>query len=131
MEYAYLPQCVYIAPEIGCVGMDEAQAKQAYKEIRTARFSMAANGRAGASEEREGFAKLICRSDGVLIGAQLYCAHATEMVSFIGAMMRQGVTAQQLADSVFAHPSLSEAIWEDALTLNGESLHGGPPAEQI
>lgn len=130
MEYAYIPQCVYITPEIASVGVDEAGAERMDPDYQTAVFSMAANGKAGASEEREGFVKLISRKDGTLIGAQLFCAHATEMISLLGVMIRHGMTARQVADSVFAHPSLSEAIWEDALCLNGEGLHSGPPPTQ-
>ena len=113
-----IPSCIYTSPEIACVGMTQEAAKLASIETKTAKYLMGANGKTQINTDERGFVKLVvCASDGVLMGAQLFCCNATDMIGELSLAMAQGLTASQVVSVVHPHPTFVEAVNEAAKML--------------
>ena len=124
---APIPSAVYTFPEIGSVGMTQAQCKKAGIPIAIGAFPLAALGKAIAVGHTEGFVKVIRhRETGALLGVHMMGHNATECIASAGAMLHQKVTVQQLADVVYAHPTISESIKEAAEDALGMAVHLPP-----
>ncbi len=122
-----IPSAVYTFPEIGAVGMTQAQAKKAGIPIAIGAFPLAALGKAIAVGHTEGFVKVIRhRETGELLGVHMMGHNATECIASAGAMLHKKVTVQELAEVVYAHPTISESIKEAAEDALGMSLHIAP-----
>ena len=92
--------------------------------MQIGRFPFAAIGKALAEGERDGFVKLIAHAEtGKLLGGHIIGGHAAEMIGQITLAIRLGATAQQLAETIFAHPTLSEAVLEAAEDTFGQATH--------
>jgi len=132
MGHAYpftspIPAAVYTFPEIGAVGMTQAQAKKAGIPIAMGVFPLAALGKAIAVGHSEGFVKVIRhRETGALLGVHMMGHNATECIASAGAMLHKKVTVQELAEVVFAHPTIGESIKEAAEDALGMALHLPP-----
>ncbi|MBR3631462.1 MAG: dihydrolipoyl dehydrogenase [Elusimicrobiaceae bacterium] len=110
---ALIPNAVYTFPELACVGMSKAQAQAQGIAIKLHKSYLLANGRAQTMDETEGYVELISQADtGKLLGANLACAHASELLSALTVAVEAGLTISQLRQVVFPHPTLSEAIGE-------------------
>lgn len=113
-----IPSCVYTDPEIACVGISADEAKAAGLEVKTGKYIMSVNGKSVLTKQERGFVKLVAEADtGKLLGAQLMCARATDMAGELGLAIGKGMTAQDVATVVMAHPTFSEGIAEAAETL--------------
>jgi dihydrolipoamide dehydrogenase len=124
MNYDAIPACVFTYPEIATIGLTEEEAAQRGVKIRVGRFPFAAIGKALAMGETEGFVKLIAEADsGKLIGGHIFGGHAAELIGQVTLAVRLGATAQQLTETIFAHPTLSESILEAAEALFGKATH--------
>ena len=114
-EELLIPSCVYTDPEIAQVGLTADQAKAAHLAAKSRKVLSSANGKSVLSLQERGFIKVVYLEDThVIIGAQLMCARATDMVSEFAAAIRQGMTMEQMADVVRPHPTFSEMITEAA-----------------
>jgi dihydrolipoamide dehydrogenase len=121
---AAIPGCTYSDPQIASVGLTEAQAKAAGREIKVGRFPFRANGKAIAAGETEGFVKAVFDGQtGALIGAHMIGAEVTEMIQGFALAMTMEATEAELIATVFPHPTLSEAMHEAALDAFGRVLH--------
>ena len=110
-----IPRCVYIEPSVACVGYTEKQAEESGFEVRAGRASFAASGKANAYGHRDGFVKLIFDAGtGVLLGGHVLGHGAVELIGELSLARGLGVTVGQLAQTVHAHPTLSESIKEAA-----------------
>lgn len=119
-----IPSCVYTQPEIGCVGMDQQQAKDAGIDTIVGKFSMGGNAKTVIDGLGRSFIKLVFRADDhKLIGAQLFCGRASDLVATLGVAMVAGMTAETLASTVFAHPTYAEGIGEAAEAALGCCVH--------
>jgi len=126
-----VPSCIYTFPEVASVGMTAQQARQAGRAISIGRFPFAASGKALARADTEGFVKVVrCRETDEILGVHLLGHNATELVAAAGAFIQQRATAHDLAHTVFAHPTLSEAIKEATEDALGAGLHV-PPRRRI
>ena len=126
-----VPGCVFTAPEIGAVGLTEAQARDAYGEILVGRFPLAASGKALAMGETEGMYKLIAETKTEkIVGAHLVGAGATELVSTVAAYMAMGATLKDVTKTIFAHPTLAECIMEAAHDAEGCCVHLPPRSKK-
>ena len=124
MSYAAIPSCIYIQPEIAACGMTEDEARQHYGDLLVGRFPLAANGKATVEGVNEGMIKLIIRAaDHVIVGAHLRSIHATDMIGGIAALIEAGMTAEQAAETVFPHPTVSEIIPEAFHAALGKAIH--------
>ena len=118
-DLSLIPSCIYTNPEIACVGMTQEAAKLAGIETKTVKYLMGANGKTQLKTDERGFVRLVARSsDGVLIGAQLFCCNATDMIGELLLAISRGLTAHQVALVVHPHPTFVEAIGEAAKMMS-------------
>ncbi|MGE5838365.1 MAG: dihydrolipoyl dehydrogenase [Deltaproteobacteria bacterium] len=124
LDYTKIPRCTYAYPEVAAVGLNERQAREAGYEVVTAQCPLAGNGKALAMDENYGFAKLVAEAkEKKILGVHLVGAHVTELIAGPAAMIRLGCTAEELAQTVHPHPTLSEVIMEAAHSLAGHAIH--------
>ncbi|MCM3600353.1 dihydrolipoyl dehydrogenase [Robertmurraya korlensis] len=124
IDYLGIPAVVFSDPELASVGYTEKQAKDEGIEIIAAKFPFAANGRALALEAAEGFLKLVTRKeDGLVIGAQIAGPSASDMIAELGLAIEAGMTAEDLAMTIHAHPTLGEITMEAAEVALGNPIH--------
>ncbi len=122
-----VPGCVYTNPEIACVGMTEEGAKLAEQDIKVGKFMMSANGKSLISKEERGFIKIIVAADSdVILGAQMMCARATDMIGEFGTAVANQLTTHQLLKAMRAHPTYNEAVTEALEDVNGDAIHVVP-----
>ncbi|HPE16626.1 MAG TPA: FAD-dependent oxidoreductase, partial [Oscillospiraceae bacterium] len=108
-----VPSCVYTDPEIACVGLDEAAAKAQGRAVRTRKYVMGANGKSVLTLQERGFIKAVLDAEtDALLGAQLMCAHATDMVSEFTLAVARGLTGKELGGIIRPHPTFEEAAGE-------------------
>jgi dihydrolipoamide dehydrogenase len=124
IDYLGIPAVVFSEPELASVGYTEQQAKEEGIEVVAAKFPFAANGRALALNAAEGFLKLITRKeDGLVIGAQIAGPSASDMIAELGLAIEAGMTAEDIAMTIHAHPTLGEITMEAAEVALGNPIH--------
>lgn len=123
VNYDVIPGVIYTAPEAASVGITEEQAKERKLDVRVGKFAFTANGRAIASDTTEGFAKIIAdaKTDKVL-GAHIVASNASELIAETVLLMEYGGSSEDLARTIHAHPTMSEAVKEAALAVDGRML---------
>lgn len=116
-----VPSAIFTFPEIGHIGFTEKEAKEKNMDVLTGKFQMRANGKAVAMQETEGFVKVVAdRETRRIIGATIIGAGATELLSLATNLVTCGITIDEAAKVIYAHPTLSEAVSEAILDLAGE-----------
>lgn len=124
IDYIGMPAVVFSDPEMASVGYTEQQAKDEKIDVKVGKFPFAANGRALSLNETEGSMKLITRKeDGLVIGGQIVGANASDMIAEVGLAIEAGMTAEDIALTVHAHPSLGEITMEAAEVALGTPIH--------
>ncbi len=109
-EYHAVPRCVFVEPEIACVGLTERELKQRRKPFQTASVPIAVLGRANTSDTHEGFVKVLATPKGKLLGASIVSPRAGEMIHELALAVRHGMYARSVAQTIHAYPTWSEAI---------------------
>ncbi len=124
INWDLMPGIVYTEPEVASVGLGEDEAKKRGLAINVGKFNFAANGRAIAADATDGYVKLIAdaKTDRIL-GAQIIGRGAGELISEVVTHMEYGGSAEDLARTVHAHPTMSEAVKEAALAVSKSALH--------
>lgn len=124
LNYALIPNVIYTWPEVAWVGKSEAALKDEGRSIKTAQFPFMASGRAKAMESTEGMVKLLAdaQTDEIL-GAHIFGPNASELIAELVLAMEYRATAEDIALTMHAHPTLAEAIHEAALGLNDRMIH--------
>lgn len=124
IDYLAIPAVVFSDPELASVGYTDKEAKAAGYEINVSKFPFAANGRALSLNDSDGFMKLITRKeDGLVIGGQIAGPNASDMIAEIGLAIEAGMTAEDIALTIHAHPSLGEMTMEAAEVALGQPIH--------
>ena len=124
MDYTCIPAVVFSDPEIAVVGHTIESAKAVGIQAHAAKFPFAANGRAIALNQTDGFVQLVTRVDnGVLIGAQIIGPSASDLIGEVTLAIESGLTAEDLALTIHAHPTLGEVIMETAEVSIGHPIH--------
>ena len=124
VAYEAVPGVVYTHPEIASVGKTEEQLKDSNVPYRVGRFPFAPNGRAKAMGETEGFVKILAHAEtDRILGFHIIGPHASELVAEAAVAVEFRASAEDLARSVHAHPTLAEVIKEAALDVDGRALH--------
>ncbi|MCK7605768.1 dihydrolipoyl dehydrogenase [Geobacillus stearothermophilus] len=124
VDYVAIPAVVFSDPECASVGYFEQQAKDEGIDVIAAKFPFAANGRALALNDTDGFLKLVVRKeDGVVIGAQIIGPNASDMIAELGLAIEAGMTAEDIALTIHAHPTLGEIAMEAAEVALGTPIH--------
>jgi dihydrolipoamide dehydrogenase len=124
IRYDNVPSVTYCHPEVASIGLTEAQAKEKGLEFTVGRFPFSANGRARASNETEGFVKIIAgKKYGEILGAHIVGGHASEMIHELAVARENEYTVAEVDLAIHAHPTLSEAVAEAALDAMGRVIH--------
>ncbi len=124
IRYDNVPSVTYCHPEVASIGLTEEQCKERKLDYQVGRFPMSANGRARASNETEGFVKIIRdKKYGEILGAHIVASHASEMIHELVVARENEYTVEEVDLAIHAHPTLSEAIAEAALDSMGRVLH--------
>jgi dihydrolipoamide dehydrogenase len=124
VNYDAIPNVVYTYPEIATVGKSEEELKAANVAYNVGKFPFTANGRAKVNLTTEGFVKILAdaKTDRVL-GVQLVCADAGNMIAEVVLAMEFGASAEDIARTCHAHPTLSEAVKEAAMAVAKRAIH--------
>jgi dihydrolipoamide dehydrogenase len=124
IEKTMIPGCTYCNPQIASVGLTEAKAKELGIEVRIGRFSFIGNGKAIALGEPEGLVKtMFDAKTGKLLGAHMAGAEVTELIQGFVIAMNCETTEEELINSIFPHPTLSEMMHESVLDAYGRVIH--------
>jgi dihydrolipoamide dehydrogenase len=124
VDYTNIPGCTYTDPGVASVGLTEKAAREAGHEVRIGKFPFIFSGRALASDETEGFVKLVFDAKyGELLGAHLIGSQATELVAELVMAKKLEATEEEILHAIHPHPTYSEAVMEAAGQGLGESVH--------
>ena len=124
LDRALIPGCTYCQPQIASVGLTEAKAKDSGRKLKVGRFPFVGNGKAIALGEPEGLVKTIFDAEtGQLLGAHMVGAEVTELIQGFVVAMNLETTEEDLMNTVFPHPTLSETMHEAVLDAYGRVVH--------
>ena len=123
MDYNVVPRPIFTFPEIASVGLTEAQAKARGGTIQAEKFPWVANGKALATDETEGFTKVILGEYGEILGAAIFGPDATNLITEFSLAMRAELTADEVIATIHPHPTYSEALREATLTAEHRPIH--------
>ena len=124
MNYDTIPNVIYTHPEIASVGKTEQELKADGVEYSVGSFPFAASGRALAANDAEGMVKLLAdKTTDMILGCHVIGPSAADLVQQVVIAMEFGGSAEDLALTVFGHPTLSEAVHEAALAVGGHAIH--------
>ncbi|WP_339146722.1 MULTISPECIES: dihydrolipoyl dehydrogenase [unclassified Sutcliffiella] len=124
IDYSMISKCVYSSPEVASVGFTEEEAKEKGFEVKTGKFSFRAIGKALVYGESDGFVKLVVNKEtDDILGVHMIGPHVTDMISEAGLARVLDATPWEIGHTIHPHPSLSEAIGEAALAVDGKAIH--------
>lgn len=124
MNYDCVPSVIYTHPEIAAVGQTEQELKADGIECKIGVFPFAASGRALAANDSDGIVKMIADAEtDRILGCHIVGPSAADLVQQVVIAMEFGSSAEDLALTVFGHPTLSEAVHEAALAVDGQAIH--------
>ena len=124
VNYSAIPSVVYTAPEIAAVGKTEEELKEEGVTFKAGSFPFLANGRAKAIGQTGGKVKILAdAATDRILGVHILGPHAGDLIAECAAAMEFGATAEDLARTCHAHPTLAEAVKEAALAVDGRALH--------
>ncbi len=122
-----VPGCIYTDPEIASVGLTEDEAKAQGIPVKKGKYLMTGNGRSVIDEQERGFIKIIAHAEtDVILGAQLMCARATDIVSELSTAIVNGLTCAQLTSVIRPHPTFCEGVTEAVEDVHGMAIHLAP-----
>ena len=121
-----VPSCIFVFPEIACVGITENEAKEKGIEYKSSKFLFGANGKALALGEGEGIVKVIASLDNTILGVHIMGPHASDLIHEGNLAINNNMKVENIASMIHAHPTLSEAFEEAVLGLKGEAIHMVP-----
>lgn len=123
-DYKSVPSCIYTSPEVASVGISEEAAKDSGIEIKVSRFPFSALGKAHAISMTEGFVKLIGeKSTGRILGVHILGHDATNLIAEAALAIKQGLTAEEVGDTIHAHPTLAEGLMEACHIFEDKGIH--------
>lgn len=126
MNYEVIPGVIYVHPEVASVGRTEQQLKAEGVACKTGVFPFAACGRALAQADADGMVKIIADAEtDRILGCHIVGPSAADLVQQVVIAMEFGSSAEDLALTIFGHPTLSEAVHEAALAVEGQAIHIG------
>ncbi|MCF6094416.1 dihydrolipoyl dehydrogenase [Microaerobacter geothermalis] len=125
LNYTMVPKATYCRPEVASVGLTEAEAKEKGYQVKTGKFNFRANGKALVFGQPDGFIKMVVDAKtNDLLGIHMIGPHVTDLISE-GTLARVlDATPWEVANTIHPHPTLSEAVGEAALAVEGKAIHG-------
>lgn len=125
IDYALIPKCTYSRPEVASVGLTESQATEQGFHVKSGKFQFRANGKALVFGESDGFVKMVVDADtDDVLGVHMIGPHVTDMISEAALAKVLDATPWEVAHTIHPHPTLSEAMGEAALDVEGLAIHG-------
>ncbi|KAF5073696.1 Dihydrolipoyl dehydrogenase [anaerobic digester metagenome] len=123
-DLSVIPSCIYTNPEIASVGITEEEAKKKEISVKVGKFIMGGNSKTLISKDERGFIKVITHGEsGIILGAQLMCARATDMVGEFVTAITNKLTVDDMLKTVRPHPTYNEAITEALEEVEGQGIH--------
>jgi dihydrolipoamide dehydrogenase len=124
LDQRTVPAAVFTDPEIGAVGMTEADAEAAGFEPVVGEMPLRASGRALTLDDRDGFVRIVADAeDEFVLGARIVAPEASELIAEVGLAIEMGAQLEDVAGTIHTHPTLSEAVREAAMAARGEAIH--------
>ena len=124
IDYAFIPRATYCQPQIGSMGLSEQQARDAGHDVKTATFPFSANGKAMGLGEPVGFVKVIADAEhNEILGAAMIGPDVTELLPVLNLAQTWDLTADEVSRTVFAHPTLGEAVKEAVHGIAGHMIN--------
>lgn len=131
VNYEAIPSVIYTSPEIAWIGATEHHLKSIGQDYRVGVFPFAASGRAKAAGETAGMVKVIADAEtDRILGVHMMGEHVSELISSAGIAMEFGASSEDIAMTMFAHPTLSEALHEAAMAVEGRAIHMAKPSRR-
>jgi dihydrolipoamide dehydrogenase len=127
-NHEVVPDCIFIKPQIACVGLTEEEAKEKGLHYQVSKFMFGANGKALAMGEPDGFVKVIATEEEQrIVGVHIMGPHASDLIHEGALAITKKMNVTDIANTIHAHPTLGEAFSEAVLGLKGEAIHMAPP----
>jgi len=127
VQYGTIPNVVYTSPEVASVGKTEETLKKFEHEYKSGMFNFRANGRALCMGETEGFVKIVAdKKTDTVLGVHIMGPRASDLIAEAVCIMEFGGSAEDIARTVHAHPTLSEVVKEAAMAVDNWSIHSMP-----
>jgi dihydrolipoamide dehydrogenase len=124
VNYDVIPNVIYTFPEVASVGKSEEDLKTAGVAYKAGKFPFTANGRAKVNKTTDGFVKVLAdATTDRILGVHIIAAQASEMIAEAAVIMEFGGSAEDLARTCHAHPTLTEAVKEAALAVDKRAIH--------
>ena len=124
LNYDRVPSCTYCQPEVASIGLSEEEAVRRGHDIEKGSFPFAAIGKAKILNDTRGFVKIVAEKKyGEILGVHIVGPHATELISEATAALNLEATVDSIIHAIHAHPTLSEAMGEAALAVQGRAIH--------
>jgi len=124
IDYDRIPSCTYCTPEVASIGLSEAEARRRGHDVAVGKFPFSAIGKGKILGVTSGFVKIVSEKKyDEILGVHIIGPHATELISEATAALNLEATAESLFQAVHAHPTLSEALGEAALSVHGRAIH--------
>lgn len=124
LDYTMVPRATYCQPQVASFGYTEAQAREKGFEVKIGRFNFIANGKSLGLGESAGFIKIVSdAANNKILGAHLIGPEVSELLPELTLAQRNGLTAEDIAHNIHAHPTLSEVILEAAHAVGGQAIH--------
>lgn len=117
-----IPNCIYTDIELAYVGLFEEQLFEKSISYKSVKYMMGGNSKASIEDVNRGFIKILVVDD-LIVGAQLFCLKASELISYFTLAIDQGIAVKDLDKTIFPHPSLSEGITEAIASVNEQAIH--------
>lgn len=130
VNYDVVPGCIFVFPEIAVSGVTEEEAKEKGIEYKSSKFLFKANGKALALGESDGFVKVLSDMEDKIIGVQIMGPHASDLIHEGTLAINKGLSVDDIAHTIHAHPTLSEAFMEAVLGLKSMAIHMEPPKKR-
>jgi len=119
-----VPRCIWTSPEVASVGLTEKEARNLHESIEISTFPFSANGKSRIINDTNGFVKVIAETKyGEIVGVHILGAHATELIAELSLAIQMEASFQEINETIHPHPTLSEAILEASLGLEGGMFH--------
>lgn len=124
VDYKTVPNAIYTDPEVAGVGLTEAQARAARLSFKVGRFPLAANGKALIENGGSGLVKVIASNPGgEVLGLHIMGPRAVDIIAEAGLALRMGASVEDISDTIHPHPTISEAVAEACLAVDGRAIH--------
>jgi dihydrolipoamide dehydrogenase len=124
LDYEMMPRCTYCQPQVASFGLTEEEAKERGHAVKIGKFFFLPNGKALSLGQRDGFVKIVAdETSGEILGAHLVGPEVTELLPELVLARTWELTPDEIARSVHAHPTLSEAVQEAAHGVFGHMIH--------